>query len=54
MKRRIFAILLALCLLSGCADGSRAAQADILATTAPMAQIAGAVTAGSGLSLIHI
>ena len=51
MKRRIFAILLALCLLSGCADGSRAAQADILATTAPMAQIAGAVTAGSGLTV---
>lgn len=51
MKRRIFAILLAFCLLSGCADGSRAAQADILATTAPMAQIAGAVTAGSGLTV---
>ena len=51
MKRRIFAILLALCLLSGCADGSRAAQADILATTAPMAQIAGAVTAGSDLTV---
>ena len=51
MKRRIFAILLVLCLLSGCTGGSRAAQTDILATTAPMAQIAGAVTAGSGLTV---
>ena len=51
MKRRIIVILLMLCLLSGCAGGSRAAQVDILATTAPVAHIAGAVTAGSGLTV---
>lgn len=52
MKQRIFAILLALALLlSGCAAQTDAPSADILATTAPVAQIVGAVTAGSGLTV---
>ena len=52
MKQRIFAILLALALLlSGCAAQTGAPSADILATTAPVAQIVGAVTAGSGLTV---
>lgn len=52
MKQRIFAILLALALLlSGCAAQTNAPSADILATTAPLAQVVGAVTAGSGLTV---
>ena len=52
MKQRIFAILLALALLlSGCAAQKSEPSADILATTAPVAQIVGAVTAGSGLTV---
>lgn len=52
MKQQIFAILLALALLlSGCAAQTDAPSADILATTAPVAQIVGAVTAGSGLTV---
>ena len=52
MKQRIFAILLALALLlSGCAARTVVPSADILATTAPVAQIVGAVTAGSGLTV---
>ena len=52
MKQRFFSILLALALLlSGCAAQTDAPSADILATTAPMAQIVGAVTAGSGLTV---
>ena len=52
MKQRIFAILLALALLlSGCAAQTDAPSADILATTAPLAQIVGAVTAGTDLTV---
>lgn len=52
MKQRIFAILLALALLlSGCAAQKSEPSADILATTAPMAQLVRAVTAGSGLTV---
>ena len=52
MKQRISALLLALTLLlTGCAAQSGAPSADILATTAPVAQIVSAVTAGSGLTV---
>ena len=52
MKKRILILLLVLCLLcSACAAQQRAPAADILSTTAPLAQIVGAVTAGSGLSI---
>ena len=52
MKRRILAMILtALCLLSGCAGKQRAARADILATTAPVAQMVSAIVEGSGLTV---
>ena len=52
MKQRIFAILLALALLlSGCAAQKSKPSADILATTAPVAQIVGAITAGTDLTV---
>ena len=52
MKRRIFAMILtALCLLSGCAGKQRADKADILATTAPVAQMVSAIVEGSGLTV---
>lgn len=52
MKQRIFAILLALALLlSGCAAQKSEPSADILATTAPVAQIVGAITAGTDLTV---
>ena len=52
MKQRFFAILLALALLlSGCAAQKSEPSADILATTAPVAQIVGAITAGTDLTV---
>ena len=52
MKRRIIAMILtALCLLSGCAGKQRADKADILATTAPVAQMVSAIVEGSGLTV---
>ena len=52
MKQRIFSILLVLTLLlSGCAAQKNEPTADILATTAPMAQIVGAITAGTELTV---
>ena len=52
MKRRILAMILtALCLLSGCAGKQRADKADILATTAPVAQMVSAIVEGSGLTV---
>ena len=52
MKQRFFAVLLALALLlSGCTAQSAAPSADILATTAPLAQIVGAITAGTDLTV---
>ena len=44
-------ILTALCLLSGCAGKQRADKADILATTAPVAQMVSAIVEGSGLTV---
>ena len=52
MKQRFFTILLALALLlSGCAAQKSEPSADILATTAPVAQIVGAITAGTDLTV---
>ena len=52
MKQRFFSILLALALLlSGCAAQKSKPSADILATTAPVAQIVGAITAGTDLTV---
>ena len=52
MKRRIIAMIVtALCLLSGCAGKQRADKADILATTAPVAQMVSAIVEGSGLTV---
>ena len=52
MKQRFFAVLLALALLlSGCAAQTGASSADILATTAPVAQLVGAITAGTDLTV---
>lgn len=52
MKQRIFSILLVLALLlSGCAAQKNEPTADILATTAPMAQIVGAITSGTDLTV---
>ena len=52
MKQRFFSILLALALLlSGCAAQKSEPSADILATTAPVAQIVGAITAGTDLTV---
>ena len=52
MKRRIIAMILtALCLLSGCAGKQRADKADILAMTAPVAQMVSAIVEGSGLTV---
>ena len=52
MKQRVFSILLALALLlSGCAAQKSEPSADILATTAPVAQIVGAITAGTDLTV---
>ena len=52
MKQRFFAILLALALLlSGCAAQKSEPSADILATTAHVAQIVGDITAGKVLTV---
>ena len=52
MKQRFFTILLALALLlSGCAAQKSEPSADILVTTAPVAQIVGAITAGTDLTV---
>ena len=52
MKQRFFTILLALALLlSGCAAQKSEPSAGILATTAPVAQIVGAITAGTDLTV---
>ncbi len=52
MKQRFFAGLLALALLlSGCAAQKSEPSADILATTAPVAQLVGAITAGTDLTV---
>ena len=52
MKQRFFTNLLALALLlSGCAAQKSEPSADILATTAPVAQIVGAITAGTDLTV---
>ena len=52
MKQRFFSILLALALLlSGCAAQKSEPSADILVTTAPVAQIVGAITAGTDLTV---
>lgn len=50
-KLRIPILLLILAVLAGCASGARTSPADILATTAPVAEIAGALVNGTGLTV---
>lgn len=50
-KLRIGILLLTLFGLMGCASGTPGSPADILATTAPVAEIAEALTAGTGLTV---
>ena len=50
-KLRIVICLLAVALLAGCAPPAGTGPADILATTGPVAEIAGALTENTGLTV---
>lgn len=50
-KLRMTMLLLTLAVLAGCASGARTSPADILATTAPVAEIAGALVENTGLTV---
>lgn len=50
-KLRIGILLLILAMLAGCAAGTKTSSADILATTAPVAEIAGALVENTGLTV---